>query len=213
MLAFCLLLSLPSHPSLPLRLLSDPYGSSSCTTLHPSRLAITRCPLSIPDINRFVVLLHARTWMYTPPPPHFRLARTAHADHSLLHLLLAAAANSDLDCTSSPQPVFEADIKQLSRSCQLPANVPLLRPRRLRLLLLRRTPSRLAMTKCFEILGDSKESCFAIPRPPANNIAFWPNSTCTLFIDEDCTQNAFTPALGAITNVKQNSWSCVANAA
>ncbi|KZV94403.1 hypothetical protein EXIGLDRAFT_835012 [Exidia glandulosa HHB12029] len=48
-------------------------------------------------------------------------------------------------------------------------------------------------TKCFEILGDSKESCFTIPRPLANNVAFWfppPNSTCTLLTDERCTQNA-----------------------
>ncbi|KZV77844.1 hypothetical protein EXIGLDRAFT_784710 [Exidia glandulosa HHB12029] len=39
-------------------------------------------------------------------------------------------------------------------------------------------------TQCFATLGDSKQSCFTIPRPLANNVAFGlppPSSTCTLF--------------------------------
>lgn len=39
-------------------------------------------------------------------------------------------------------------------------------------------------TSCFEILGDSKDSCFTIPNPIANNVQFFtpaPNDTCTLF--------------------------------
>ncbi|KZV92957.1 hypothetical protein EXIGLDRAFT_836053 [Exidia glandulosa HHB12029] len=63
-------------------------------------------------------------------------------------------------------------------------------------------------TKCFATLGDSKQSCFT---PLANNVAFGlppPSSTCTLFTDEDGT-----PVLGAMPNLKQNSRSCVANAA
>ncbi|KZV93906.1 hypothetical protein EXIGLDRAFT_767659 [Exidia glandulosa HHB12029] len=39
-------------------------------------------------------------------------------------------------------------------------------------------------TGCFEILGDSKDSCFTIPRPIGNNVAFFlppPDDTCELF--------------------------------
>ncbi|KZV83909.1 hypothetical protein EXIGLDRAFT_700947 [Exidia glandulosa HHB12029] len=151
---------------------------------------------------------------------------------------------TDLNCTSSPTTAFEAisDVKQLSWSCLPTANVTATTTTDTATTT---TAAKSAIetgndsnvndatdtgikdviegydnadgfTKCFEILGDSKESCFTIPRPLANNVAFWlppPNSTCTLFTDEDCSQNAFTPALGAIPNVKQNSWSCVANAA
>ncbi|KZV99939.1 hypothetical protein EXIGLDRAFT_831169, partial [Exidia glandulosa HHB12029] len=37
---------------------------------------------------------------------------------------------------------------------------------------------------CFEILGDGKDSCFTIPRPIGNNVAFFlppPDDTCELF--------------------------------
>ncbi|KZV92975.1 hypothetical protein EXIGLDRAFT_717734 [Exidia glandulosa HHB12029] len=152
---------------------------------------------------------------------------------------------TDLDCTSNPTPAFEAisDIKQLSWSCLPTANATATTTTTDTATTTTAANNAIetgkdsnvndatdtgikdviegcnnadGFTKCFEILGDSQESCFTIPRPLANNVAFWlppPNSTCTLFTDEDCSQNAFTPALGAIPNVKQNSWSCVANAA
>ncbi|KZV92981.1 hypothetical protein EXIGLDRAFT_58422 [Exidia glandulosa HHB12029] len=58
-----------------------------------------------------------------------------------------------------------------------------------------RTSSRAATTPTYSPNSrDSKESCFPIPRP----LAFWlplPNSMCTLFTNEDCTQNAFNSHL------------------
>ncbi|KZW00865.1 hypothetical protein EXIGLDRAFT_720471, partial [Exidia glandulosa HHB12029] len=54
------------------------------------------------------------------------------------------------------------------------------------------------------------DSCFTIPNPIANNVQFFtpsPNNTCTLFSDEDCTQNE-TAADGVIADAKQNSWAC-----
>jgi hypothetical protein len=104
-----------------------------------------------------------------------------------------AASNTALAIPPPPNPHPDSGIANVIEGCVNPDGV----------------------TECFEILGDLKESCFTIPNPLANQVAFWlppPTGVCQLFTDEDCTKGA-EAALGQVANVKANSWSCTAAAA
>jgi len=71
------------------------------------------------------------------------------------------------------------------------------------------------VTDCFQILN-VLGSCFSIPRPLANNVAFFlpppGGNTCTLFSDEDC-QDGAEPVVGQVANIQQNSFICNATVA
>ncbi|EJD53818.1 hypothetical protein AURDEDRAFT_157065 [Auricularia subglabra TFB-10046 SS5] len=70
-------------------------------------------------------------------------------------------------------------------------------------------------TGCFQILADTKGSCFTAPNPLAGNIQFFvppPDATCQLFSDADCTQGGVAGA-GVVSDTNQLAWACDAVAA